>query len=86
MSLPKRNQARLRLGVSHLREHKCKHSFQDTLNPLCSCELNIESTSSYFLLNTESKSFYTRVEYGRIRGYAVHTRIREYTETHSVSV
>ena len=28
---------RLRLGLSHLREHKFKHSFQDTLNPLCSC-------------------------------------------------
>ena len=28
---------RLRLGLSHLREHKFKHSFQDTLNPLCNC-------------------------------------------------
>ena len=28
---------RLRLGLSHLWEHKFKHSFQDTLNPLCSC-------------------------------------------------
>ena len=25
---------RLRLGLSHLREHKLKHSFQDTLNSL----------------------------------------------------
>ena len=39
---------RLRLGLSHLREHKFKHSFQDTLNPLCSCGLNIKTTS-YFL-------------------------------------
>ena len=36
---------RLRLGLSHLREHKFKHSFQDTLNPLCSCGLYIETTS-----------------------------------------
>ena len=28
---------RLRLGLSHLREHKFKHSFQDSLNPFCSC-------------------------------------------------
>ena len=28
---------RLRLGLSHLREHKFKHSFQDTINPLCNC-------------------------------------------------
>ena len=26
---------RLRQGLSHLREHKFKHSFQDTLNPFC---------------------------------------------------
>ena len=41
---------RLRLGLSHLREHKFKHSFQDTINPLCSCGLDIESTE-YFLLH-----------------------------------
>ena len=40
---------RLRLGLSHLREHKFKHSFQDTLNPLCNCEMDVES-SNYFLL------------------------------------
>ena len=28
---------RLRLGLSYLREHKFKHSFQDTINPLCNC-------------------------------------------------
>ena len=39
---------RLRLGFSHLREHKFKHSFQDTLNPLCSCSIEAESTSHYF--------------------------------------
>ena len=42
-------ETRLRLGLSHLREHKFKHSFQDTLNPLCSCGLDIETTSHYFL-------------------------------------
>ena len=35
---------RLRLGLSHLREHKFKHSFQDSVNPLCSCSLDVEST------------------------------------------
>ena len=40
---------RLRLGFSHLREHKFKHNFQDTLNPLCSCSIEAESTSHYFL-------------------------------------
>ena len=40
---------RLTLGLSHLREHKFKHSVQDTLNPLCSCGVDIETTSHYFL-------------------------------------
>ena len=40
---------RLRLGFSHLREHKFKHNFQNTLNPLCSCSIRAESTSHYFL-------------------------------------
>ena len=31
------------------REHKFKHSFQDTLNPLCRCGLDVETTSHYFL-------------------------------------
>ena len=38
---------RLRLGLSHLREHKFKHSFQDTISPLCSCGLDIGSTEIY---------------------------------------
>ena len=30
---------RLTLELSHLREHKFQHNFEDTLNPLCSCRL-----------------------------------------------
>ena len=41
--------ARLRLGLSHLREHKFKHSFKDTINPLCNCGQNIESSTHFFL-------------------------------------
>ena len=41
--------ARLRLGLSHLRQHKFKHRFQDTMNPLCCCGLDIETISHYFL-------------------------------------
>ena len=39
----------IRLGLNHLREHKFKHSFQDTINPLCSCGLHIESTEHLLL-------------------------------------
>ena len=41
--------ARLRLGLSHLHEHKFRHCFQDTLNPLCECGKYIESTMHFFL-------------------------------------
>ena len=40
---------RLRLGLSHLRGHKFKHSFQDSLNPLCKCSTEVESTSHFLL-------------------------------------
>ena len=40
---------RLRLGFSHLNEHKFRHNFQDCLSPLCLCSLEIEDTIHYFL-------------------------------------
>ena len=30
---------RLRLGLSHLNEHKFRHNFADCVNPLCSCSI-----------------------------------------------
>ena len=57
---------RLRLGLSHLREHKFKHSFQDSLNPFCSCGLDIES-AAHFLLRcpmyiTERRTLLSAIE------------------------
>ena len=40
---------RLRPGLIHLREHKFNHSFQNCINPLCSCGRDIESTPHFFL-------------------------------------
>ena len=40
---------RLRLGLYHLREYKFKHSFQDTLNSLCSCGKEVETTFHYLV-------------------------------------
>ena len=40
---------RLRLGLSHLNEHRFNHNFNDCTNPLCTCSLDIESTVHYFL-------------------------------------
>ena len=39
----------LRLGLSHLREYKFNHNFQNCINSLCSCGMDIKSTSHFFL-------------------------------------
>ena len=45
----------LRLRLSHLREHKHKHSFQDILSPPCSSRKEVETTF-HFLLSYPSYS------------------------------
>ena len=40
---------RLRVGFSHLKEQKFRHNFEDAINPLCSCENFVESTTHFFL-------------------------------------
>ena len=39
----------LRLGLSHLNEHRFNHNFQNCINPLYSCSLEIESTFHFLL-------------------------------------
>ena len=40
---------RLRLGLSHLNEHRFNHNLKNCINPLCSCSLEIESISHFLL-------------------------------------
>ena len=39
----------LRLGLSHLNEYRFNHNFQNCINPSCSCSLEIESISHFWL-------------------------------------
>ena len=39
----------LLLGLSYLHEHKFYHNFQNCISPFCSCGMDIESTSQFFL-------------------------------------
>ena len=39
---------RIRLRLSHLREHKFKYTFQDTQNPICNCGNDVESAIHFF--------------------------------------
>ena len=40
---------RLRIGFSHLKEHKFRHNFQDSTDPMCSCSSGIETMIHFFL-------------------------------------
>ena len=56
---------RLRLGLSHLYEHRFKDSFQDTFNPLCNCSCHVENTCHFFLhcpnFLTERNTLYNKI-------------------------
>ena len=41
--------ARLRSGLTHLRDHKFKHSFQDSLNPIYNCGTDVKTATHYLL-------------------------------------
>lgn len=41
------------MELSHLKYHKFKHNFQDSLDPLCSCGSNIED-NAHFLLHCQN--------------------------------
>ena len=37
------------LGLRHFRYHKFRHNFQDCINPICVCGLEIETTTHFLL-------------------------------------
>ena len=59
---------RLRLCFSHLLEHRFKHNFTDSLNPLCSCSLEAESTL-YFFPTLPKLHYITRSPYDWFKKY-----------------
>ena len=42
---------RFRLGMSHLREHKFPHNFNDTVDPFCFCRSNSIERMKHYLLH-----------------------------------
>ena len=37
------------LGVNHLNEHKFRHGFEDTINTMCACGSEVETTEHFLL-------------------------------------
>ena len=56
---------RLRIGFSQLKEHKFRHNFQDSINPMCSCSNDIETTIHFFLhfanFTTQRKTLFDKI-------------------------
>ena len=48
---------RLRLGLSHLREHKFRHNFNDTIDTFFLCGTNNLETSEHFLLHCPTYAY-----------------------------
>ena len=57
--------ARLRIGFSHLKEHKFRHNFQDSIDPMCSCSSGVETTTHFFLhcanFNIQRQTLFDRI-------------------------
>ena len=58
---------RLRVGFSHLREHKFRHGFSDTVDPFCDCRTDSIETTKHFLLqcsnySEERRSFFDNLQ------------------------
>merc|ERR1711973_797109 len=47
---------RLRVGFSHLREHKFRHNFTDALDPFCNCRNNSLESTEHFLMHCSDYS------------------------------
>ena len=52
---------RLRIGFSHLHEHKFRHNFLDTTDPFCTCRTNSIEMTEHYLLRCSKFSTYRSV-------------------------
>ena len=42
---------RLRVGFSHLNEHKFRHNILDTIDPFCACRTGVVESTAHYLLH-----------------------------------
>ena len=58
---------RLRVGLSHLREHKFRHNFNDTIDPICYCRTNAIESVEHFLLQCPNHTHYRSSLFDNLR-------------------
>ena len=51
---------RLRLNFNHLNEHKLRHCFRDTVDPMCTCGLETKATLQFLLRSCRPYVFIKR--------------------------
>ena len=74
---------RLRLNFSHLNEHKFRHNFKDTINPMCSCGFEPETTDHYLL----RCKLYTGLRLDLLNEmYTINQSLKNFTEDQLVNV
>ena len=56
---------RIRVGLSHIKEHKFRHHFQDSVDPMCSCGSGVE-TATHFFLHCANFNFQRQTLFDRI--------------------
>ena len=75
--------ARLRLNFSHLNEHKFRHNFKDTINLMCSCGCEPETTDHYLL----RCKLYTDLRLDHLNDiYTINQSLKNFSEDQLVNV
>ena len=62
---------RLRVGFSHLREHKFRHGFLDIVDPICSCRTNAVENTEHCLLHCSNFTNQRTVLFDNLRNIGI---------------
>ena len=74
---------RLRLNFNHLNEHKFRYNFKDTINPMCSCSFEPETTDHYLLCC----KLYTALRLDLLNNiHAINQSLKNFSEDHLVNI
>ena len=73
---------RLRVGFTHLREHKFRHNFIDTDDPFCNCRTNAIESTEHFLLHCPTFSIPRKKLFDNLTN--INTSLMQLSESHLV--
>ena len=62
---------RLRVGFSHLHEHKFRQDFLDIIDPICSCRMNAVENTEHYLLHCSNFTDQPTVLFDNLRNIGI---------------